>query len=167
MHYGRLRSIPFLSFSGWVVKDEGCRTPDRGVGNCIPIRECKTMIDFLTKIQRPYSEYIKTKLNAYTCGYDKDTLLVCCPSTPINIKDPTAPTTPAPVLDPPDVSGHPNLNLLPEDCGYLDIGDKIRNGINASLNEFPWMCLLSYSTGRFYCHYVMKKYINVNKDVLY
>lgn len=129
------------------MKDEGCRTPDRGVGNCISVKECKPMIDYLKTIQRPYSAYVINKLNAYTCGYDEGTLQVCCPSTPIKIVEPTKmPTTSVPAVGPPDISKHKNLNMLPPDCGYLDIGDKIRNGINASLNEFPWMSLLSYNT---------------------
>ncbi|KAJ8960284.1 hypothetical protein NQ318_004009 [Aromia moschata] len=45
---------------------------------------------------------------------------------------------------PPDVTRHKNLRLLPEECGLIDIGDKIRNGQNADFNEFPWMALLSY-----------------------
>lgn len=131
-----------------MVKDQGCRTPDRGVGDCIAVKKCQPMINVLMSIQRPYSAYVINRLNAYTCGYDEGTLQVCCPSTPINIVEPTKATTPPPRSGPPDVSKHANLKLLPENCGYLDIGDKIRNGINASLNEFPWMALLSYKTSK-------------------
>lgn len=109
------------------------------------------MINFLKTIQRPYSAFVVNRLNAYTCGYDEGTLQVCCPSSPIVIVEPTkVKPTPPTVLTVklPDVSDHANLNMLPQDCGYLDIGDKIKNGINASLNEFPWMALLSYKTSK-------------------
>lgn len=144
----------FSSFSDWVVNDEGCRTPDRGVGDCISIRGCKPMVDFLMTLQRPYSAYVVNRLNAYTCGYEDGATQVCCPSTPIKIVEPRKPVTatsaPAAAVGPPDVSAHKNLNLLPQDCGYLDLGDKIRNGINASLNEFPWMALLNYKTSELF-----------------
>lgn len=142
----------FLLFPDWAVQDEGCRTPDRGVGNCIAARDCKPMVDVLLSLKRPYSAFVVNRLNAYTCGYEDGALQVCCPSSPIKIVEPpkVTTTTPPPTVGPPDVSNHRNLNLLPEDCGYLDIGDKIRNGINASLVEFPWMALLSYRTSKFF-----------------
>ncbi|KAI8425267.1 hypothetical protein MSG28_007055 [Choristoneura fumiferana] len=43
------------------------------------------------------------------------------------------------------VEGHPNLSLLPNNCGILD-GNKIVGGRVAGLYEYPWMVLLSYRT---------------------
>lgn len=76
-------------------------------------------------------------------------------STPLSTTDditstntPTI-TTDSPEETLPDVSEHKNLGLLPtEDCGYLDNQDRIRNGQKTALNEFPWMGLVSYKSGK-------------------
>ncbi|KAJ8960290.1 hypothetical protein NQ318_004015 [Aromia moschata] len=126
----------------WVTDDEGCRTPDGGVGDCIQVKQCQPMVDFLQNAPKPFSSETKNKLRSYSCGYEGTIVKVCCPDTPIATYagDNTPP--------PPDVSTHRNFGLLPKDCGYLSLGDKITNGEDASLNEFPWMALLSYRTGR-------------------
>ncbi|KAJ8933243.1 hypothetical protein NQ314_014139, partial [Rhamnusium bicolor] len=133
--------------------DEGCRTPDRGVGDCIPLSECKPLTDFLKSASKPLSQNVINKLNSYTCSFEANSVKVCCPSTPINIIDENKQTTASPQIStenppPPDVTSHNNFGLLPKNCGYLPLDDKIINGENAMLNEFPWMALLSYSTTR-------------------
>ncbi|XP_018568472.1 serine protease easter-like [Anoplophora glabripennis] len=137
----------FVVKAQWVVDDEGCFTPDGASGDCIGIKQCKPIIDFLARAPKPLSEPVKKKLNSYTCSYEANTVKVCCPDTPIKIDDKIPPeslqnTEP----QPPDVSNHRNYNLLPKDCGYIPSDQKIINGQNASLNEFPWMALLSYNT---------------------
>ncbi|KAG5896190.1 hypothetical protein JTB14_016964 [Gonioctena quinquepunctata] len=115
-----------LQAQGWVYDDRGCRTPDRGVGNCIRIKQCASM---------------------------DNSIYVCCPEDPITIvgvnQNPNPTPTPLQPIDeqmPPDVTGHKNLNLLSEECGWAESDNKIRNGKNARLKEFPWMVLLSYKT---------------------
>lgn len=83
------------------------------------------MTEFLGLIVKPYADYIRKKLNSYVCDYKNGKHYVCCP--------------PSSIIDP--------IKLLPKDCGYRDIDDKVRNGNTASLNEFPWMALLVYKTG--------------------
>ncbi|XP_018568809.1 serine protease 7-like [Anoplophora glabripennis] len=132
-------------YAQWLVDDEGCRTPDGGAGNCIKIKECKPIVDFLQAAPSPIPEEVRIVLNKYICGYD-ETFKVCCPSKPIRINlqlNDLSLQNPPP---PPDVSNHKNFKLLPEECGYLDSPNKIRNGKDANLNEFPWMALLSYKT---------------------
>lgn len=115
------------------------------------------MVNFLLSMKRPYSQYVVSRLNEYSCGRIDGELHVCCPFKPIVIVEPTTPSsTSATPTGPPDVSNHRNMKLLPEECGYLDIGDKIKNGVNASLNEFPWMALLSYRTSEFYNSKIFK-----------
>lgn len=155
----------FVSFSGWVVDDRGCRTPDGGVGDCIAIKKCESMLNFLQTVKRPYSTYLVNKLQAYTCSYGTD-VRVCCPSEPINIVEPGIERSEL-SAGPPDVSKNKNLKLLPKDCGFLDIGNKIKNGMNALMNEFPWMALLSYKTSR-YAHSNLRstaKFWFVNENI--
>ncbi|XP_028137604.1 phenoloxidase-activating factor 3-like [Diabrotica virgifera virgifera] len=127
------------------VDDDGCRTPTGGAGHCIPLRQCKPMINVLRTAKRPLSPSISKQLNAYYCNFTKS---VCCPQEPIILQDDSVTEVPQRPQLPPDVSNHRNLNLLPSDCGYLDLNDRIRNGQDADLNEFPWMALLSYRTRR-------------------
>ncbi|KAG5896191.1 hypothetical protein JTB14_016965 [Gonioctena quinquepunctata] len=144
----------FLTISkcqDWVIEDEGCITPDNQAGNCVLTKDCQPMVNYLRSVRRPIPQRVIERINAYTCSYASNQVWVCCPPGPIVFENnqPTVTTAPAPrpgnqVESPPDVSSHRNYRLLPEECGYLDSGDKIRNGINASLNEFPWMALLSY-----------------------
>lgn len=137
-------------FSDRFKRSNNCGTYGKPAGKCIFIKNCTPMTNFLRKINKPYPQYIVKELNSYSCDYRDNKLYICCPSTPINIVDPTKITTSSAKFDPPDISNHKNLKLLPKDCGYLEIGDKIRKGINATLNEFPWMALLSYETGKYF-----------------
>lgn len=45
------------------------------------------------------------------------------------------------------VETHPNLGLLPLQCGNID-SDRIIGGNRTQLFEMPWMVLLSYESGR-------------------
>ncbi|CAH1283065.1 unnamed protein product [Diabrotica balteata] len=146
--WGRATQInPLLlpDFIDWVVDDDGCRTPNGGTGDCIPVRQCKPMIDVLRTVKRPLSPSISKQLNAYYCSFANNVANVCCPQEPIIVQDDSNAEVQQP---PPDVSNHRNLNLLPSDCGYIDTSNKIRHGQDADLNEFPWMALLSYRTRR-------------------
>nr|XP_023015845.1 serine protease easter-like [Leptinotarsa decemlineata] len=145
-------SVLFILCDGqdWVVDDYGCRTPDGGVGDCTPINQCKSLVNCLLNATKPISQKVKEKLNAYLCSYKLGLIWVCCPEEPIvDIDEPTIiTTTPAQNENPPDVTQHKNLKLLPDECGLIYSSNKIRNGKNAFLNEFPWMALLSYKTSR-------------------
>ncbi|XP_066157604.1 phenoloxidase-activating factor 3-like isoform X1 [Euwallacea fornicatus] len=137
-------------FPQLVFEDSGCRTPNRGVGNCLPVSECPTMLDVLSRIKRPISEVILKRIQAYTCGVAGGSIKVCCPSEPIELESQMMQFS----NEPPDVSSHRNLNLLPKNCGFLNTNNRIINGEDAFLNEFPWMVLLQYSIGnslRFLC----------------
>ncbi|KAH9636615.1 hypothetical protein HF086_003433 [Spodoptera exigua] len=45
------------------------------------------------------------------------------------------------------VDGHPNLRLLPLQCGNIE-SDRIWGGNRTRLFEMPWMVLLSYDSGK-------------------
>lgn len=44
-----------------------------------------------------------------------------------------------------DITSHPNLRLLPTDCGPIE-SERIFGGNRTRLFEMPWMVLLSYSS---------------------
>lgn len=114
-----------------------CQTPHGVFGNCIPVRQCRPMVQALYAVGRPVPQTITQEVNRYVCSYNNQVVHICCPNGPIVLQTP------------PDVSHHRNIRLLPRDCGYLDTAnDRIRNGQNANLNEFPWMALLSYRTSK-------------------
>nr|CAH7750966.1 unnamed protein product [Callosobruchus chinensis] len=134
---------------GWLVDDDGCRTPDRGVGSCIAIKSCSPMIDFLENEPKPLSYRVKQALNRYTCGYTSDNeVKVCCPSDPIRIPGSENADSASNTPNPPNIANHRNIRLLPTNCGLMNSDNRIKNGENAGLNEFPWMALISYRTSR-------------------
>ncbi|XP_025833724.1 CLIP domain-containing serine protease 2-like isoform X2 [Agrilus planipennis] len=131
-----------------VVDDDGCRTPDRGVGTCTPIKQCAPMVQFLFNIPKPISQKNADFIRTYYCGYDRDSVKVCCPKNPIVVTDRDQPVTDN-RIDPPDVTNHRNINLVNSDlCGPMNQFDRILNGNKTSLFDFPWMALLSYQIGR-------------------
>ncbi|XP_076268845.1 phenoloxidase-activating factor 3-like isoform X2 [Rhynchophorus ferrugineus] len=133
----------------WVNKDEynNCQTPDQQQGICKNIATCSPMVTVLRKASEVYKgrvpASVAAKLQAYTCGSDSIGSKVCCPFGPINLDLGVTVSNPS---TPPDISRHQNLKLLPEDCGYLDTENRIVNGEDAYLNEFPWMALLGYKS---------------------
>lgn len=128
------------------MDDDGCRTPDRGVGTCINIRSCSPILTLLEESPKPLSPELVSYLRRFNCGSENGVVKVCCPEGPINNKFSSRP---------PDVSRHKNLRLLPLDaCGVANSDDKIVNGNKTGVFEFPWMALISYYIGsKFYFMY--------------
>lgn len=121
------------------MDDEGCRTPDRGVGTCLPINSCQPILDVFMESPRPMPDRLVEYLRSFQCGVFNGQAKVCCPDGPI---------VNALVSGYPDVSGHRNLGLLPRDvCGQDIDEDKIIGGNKTGVFEFPWMALISYRTG--------------------
>ncbi|KAF5293940.1 hypothetical protein FQA39_LY13645 [Lamprigera yunnana] len=139
-----LSSISSSIKSQWMVDDMGCRTPTLGVGNCIPIKECKIIIDLLLHTSS-IPAWMSEELSLYQCGFSGQSTKVCCPYRKSDLDYFYV------KLREPDVGNrnflrHPNLDLLPKDCGPFQYGDRIVNGELSGLFEFPWMALLSYKT---------------------
>ncbi|KAJ8933246.1 hypothetical protein NQ314_014142, partial [Rhamnusium bicolor] len=119
----------------WAVDDEGCRTPDRAVGNCILAKQCPSITNFLKMAPKPLPSYIKRKLRAYICNFSKGQVKVCCPENriPIQLSNMKMPDLDDEFL----VANHKSLYLLPKDCGYTGIPNKISDGENALLATGP------------------------------
>ncbi|XP_073950645.1 phenoloxidase-activating factor 3-like [Choristoneura fumiferana] len=103
--------------------------------DCTKFQSCSAAMVLFSKREAAANE----KLQAAFCGYDGGLPMVCCNS----LSTPEATTSRVEVVE--SVEGHPNLSLLPNNCGILD-GNKIVGGRVAGLYEYPWMVLLSYRT---------------------
>ncbi|XP_018569134.1 melanization protease 1-like [Anoplophora glabripennis] len=130
---------------GWAIDDDGCRTPDLGVGTCILAKDCGSMVSFLKMAPSPLPSHLKEKLREYVCGYSGRKVKICCSDEPVSLMLSSRKVTDQPVKAD-SVENHKNIGLLPEECGYIGIPDKISYGENAGLGEYPWMALLSYKT---------------------
>ena len=135
----------------WAIDDDGCRTPNKGVGSCIPIKQCQPILEIMLQVI-PVPEYIANELQRYKCGFTKTSVKVCCPydseSLDYLLRKPSATETSARFDDQNSIFDHRNLNLLPEKCGTLQSSVKIIHGTETDLFEFPWMALLSYKKGQ-------------------
>lgn len=131
-------------------ESDSCKTPDSKQGQCIDLKSCPVLLSLLT-MTRPLPSEVIDFLRNSQCGFSGNSPMVCCPvSTPST----TEAAKPA-VQDPPDVSSHPNLRLLPLNiCGPV-FTSKIFNGNRTVLFQYPWMALVRYNKGNniiYYCN---------------
>ncbi|KAK7864780.1 hypothetical protein R5R35_012273 [Gryllus longicercus] len=149
---------PALSREG-----EDCRTPRGEAGTCRNINACPSLLALVA--QRPSQENLSL-LNNLRCGFHGSVPIVCCtdgssqPPAPAPAPPPTRPTgrpNPPPTQSmtdrppdgqanstPPDVSGHPNLKLLPQEYCSPPGNDRIVNGKEADILAYPWIARLGY-----------------------
>ncbi|XP_072930061.1 CLIP domain-containing serine protease HP8-like [Epargyreus clarus] len=97
----------------------------KGCADCISITKCPSAANYL----HPHNPDNVRKLREAFCGFNGQGTMVCCSTFPDVTQD--------------AVENHPNINLLPKDCGDIN-GDRIVGGKLASLYEFPWMALISH-----------------------
>lgn len=96
---------------------------------------------------RPLPFPFAAEMRRKQCGFDGGSPKVCCRRTPPQPAQEEAQVVVA-REEPPDVSGHPNLKLLPtKRCGEISHNYRITSGSEALVGEFPWMALLLYVTG--------------------
>ncbi|XP_062557542.1 serine protease grass-like isoform X2 [Armigeres subalbatus] len=87
---------------------------------CIPVDRCRNIIKIF-KLQRPISSHQLQYIRQSACHIPDTKYAVCCQLNEID----------------------PAQSLLPTECG-VTTDDRISNGENAGLFEFPWMALLRY-----------------------
>ncbi|XP_029171797.1 melanization protease 1-like isoform X2 [Nylanderia fulva] len=122
---------------------------------CINIRNCGPIITILRNSPRPLSSEILQMLRNAQCGFEGNDPMVCC--TNERQLTTTSTTTRRPTVQPqtgvsdeslPDVTNHPNLNLLDHQrCGPLT-QTRVVGGNKTGVFEYPWMALIAYDTGK-------------------
>lgn len=130
----------------YVASGQGnnCRTPFNENGQCIQIRDCTSIWRIVTEAPRPWSTEVVNFLQNSVCGNPSERR-VCCRLQ--DIAD-TAASRPNGNTETAGTTGtvltHRNINLLDQrNCGP-DTSDRIANGNETVLFEFPWMALLGY-----------------------
>ncbi|KAJ9596095.1 hypothetical protein L9F63_012679 [Diploptera punctata] len=139
----------------WGVQQNGnCQDPSGQNGQCISLVQCPHLEAILK--QRPLTQAKVQFLRDAQCGFEGRYPKVCCAlrRSAISIENVTNEVkklesawklrTPEEQRQP-DNGDHPNLRLLPTDCGF-DTSDKIWGGGVTELDELPWMALLQYQT---------------------
>ncbi|EDS43885.1 serine protease [Culex quinquefasciatus] len=101
-------------FLGSSALSDACITPGGNRGRCVLAEQCPFIREQLQKIST-IQEY--RYVTSFHCGYDPTSrkLRVCCPSF-----------------------------SNAEDCGTIGFSDRIYEGTETDLDEFPWMALLGY-----------------------
>ncbi|XP_023954912.1 CLIP domain-containing serine protease B4 [Bicyclus anynana] len=94
--------------------------------DCVSLRSCQGAVNLAIERKDDAS---KRLFKSAFCGYANGEPKVCCSD----------------FQESDEVLSHPNLPLLPSDCGDID-GSRIVGGRVAKLYEFPWMTLISYNT---------------------
>ncbi|XP_022116243.2 CLIP domain-containing serine protease 2 isoform X1 [Pieris rapae] len=156
----------------YLYNGDSCYANNR-LGCCKLLSLCPSLVYEVRRAGTPMPPYMRRKLQDLGCGFEQDEPLVCCVMesntldyTGDDRKQPDywVPTEPPKLFTQPniqvnnrgdtntidqplDVRNHPNLQLLPKDCGSIE-GERIFGGNRTSLFEMPWMVLLSYQTGR-------------------
>lgn len=136
---------------------------EAGAGICVPLLQCQHIIDEVRRAGNPIPPHMRMKLQRLTCGYEDKNPMVCCvssgnterPATQTFVLGPVSgedvePFTRATLENkngPIGVESHPNLGLLPMQCGSIE-SDRINGGNRTQLFEMPWMVLLSYDSAR-------------------
>ncbi|KAL3276740.1 hypothetical protein HHI36_012110 [Cryptolaemus montrouzieri] len=100
----------------WCNMFDKCKTPDNRDGKCVSIRTCSTFID-LIKHSELSDEQVRKSLSDFRCStiYDPD-IKVCCAEN----------------------------EEIKEECGRQSSDNRIYGGVQADINEYPWMALLRY-----------------------
>lgn len=83
--YMRCNFISFL-ITDWTYANDRCQTPDGAFGYCIPVRQCRPMLQALQSVRRPLSRSLSLLFNRYSCGQNAQAARVCCPNGPINLQ---------------------------------------------------------------------------------
>lgn len=96
------------------VGNFNCTTPDDHDGNCISLRQCKSLWSLLNKEQLTVAD--RKFLKSSHCGTDAKSPLVCCPE---------ATKLPAPGV-----------------CGHQVNSAVIENGQSTDITDSPWLVIV-------------------------
>ncbi|KAG7298208.1 hypothetical protein JYU34_019014 [Plutella xylostella] len=91
--------------------------------DCITVTDCQEAVEMVNQNDAAATALLRRAF----CGFGARRPKVCCSALQAKL------------------DSHPNLSLLPENCGFID-GDRLIGGMKAGLYQFPWMALISHST---------------------
>ncbi|KAI4467785.1 hypothetical protein MML48_2g00015293 [Holotrichia oblita] len=118
----------------WIQPNEQCDSIAGGAV-CINIERCTVLYKYILQENLPTDE-AKEAISKFICN--KKQKKVCCPAIV-----PEFITSNLVV----NHMEHRNYKLLPENCGSGATAEKIINGNETELFEFPWAVALKYDTG--------------------
>ncbi|XP_060648956.1 serine protease 7 [Drosophila nasuta] len=143
-----------------VHAQQNCVNPNRNSGYCLSIYDCPSLIDLVQQILLTSNERMFLRDSQCENGFGRKPY-VCC--TRDKNYASVATTTPTPatttttartVIQPSPTSANGDRgqgeSLLPRPpaCGPNSFLDRIYNGNDTALDEFPWMALLEYTNKR-------------------
>ncbi|CAH1116595.1 unnamed protein product [Phaedon cochleariae] len=144
--------LTILFYTNWTsaggaeseVRARKCLTRDNLPGQCMKIQQCQQIwvyYESYYKWNKPIPLRMKKRLNSLSCIHmSVGETIVCCATKYLNFEHNMKFAISN--ENPPDVSMHDNLHLLPYECGKAPSDFKIRNGGKTGLGEFPWMAIL-------------------------
>ncbi|XP_036341608.1 serine protease 7-like [Rhagoletis pomonella] len=131
-----------------------CRNPNRKMGYCVSIYECPSLIEVVQRFELAPTDREFLQKSQCTNGYGQPPYVCCTPDkgfTASNSGSTTSSTTTTPTtsrpstVNPPAPSnGRGNVLPVPPACGPNSLDDKIYNGKDTALDQYPWMVLLEY-----------------------
>eukprot|EP00095_Tigriopus_kingsejongensis_P009515 maker-scaffold624_size122968-snap-gene-0.24 protein:Tk09515 transcript:maker-scaffold624_size122968-snap-gene-0.24-mRNA-1 annotation:"serine protease easter precursor" len=118
-----------------------CTLQNNIPSSCAPFAECTPILQLIQNLKRPIPKAVPALLqNSWLCGFETvdgvSQPQVCCPDAVLKQK----PKTPA---------TDPRRSLLPADneCGINNpVSERIVNGQDAILGEYPWLVNLGFGT---------------------
>ncbi|XP_055380979.1 phenoloxidase-activating factor 3-like [Condylostylus longicornis] len=159
----------FLTNLNDILAATKCRTPspENENGWCVPTSQCKIINDISGVALNAFPSEYQTFIENSKCADDSEQQF-CCTLKHINpeyarknlltenvqvkpvipARIPTIPNVNR--ADISDVDLHPNLNLLPAECGLMKDEFKVSFGEITGLREFPFMALLQFDVEKPY-----------------
>uniref|UniRef100_W8BLL3 CLIP domain-containing serine protease n=1 Tax=Ceratitis capitata TaxID=7213 RepID=W8BLL3_CERCA len=132
-----------------------CNNPNAKLGYCVSIYECPSLLEVVQSYNLSPSDREFLQKSQCVNGYGQSPYVCCTPDkgfasnpTPVRTTTTTPTTTtrrPVPFRPPSPGNGNGNVLPVPPECGPTSLNDKIYNGRDTALDQYPWMVLLEYT----------------------
>lgn len=147
----------FLNSYTWLAR---CRNPNAKVGYCVSIYECPSLLEVVQRYNLGIADREFLQKSQCVNGYGRSPYVCCTPDkgyvSSNDDQNPTLITTtttrrPSTVNPPTPSNGRGNVLPVPPECGPTSLSDKIYNGKDTALDQYPWMVLLEYMQSKCTC----------------
>lgn len=126
-----------LCHYGVKAQSAPCTTPTNHPGMCVAIARCRNIYNIVNN-PTPPPVGIANYIRRAACTLPNVQRSICCQPAEV-VPEPTTVTAPVATSD----WTHPNLSLLPRDCG-MTVADRLAYGNVTKVFEYPWMAVLRY-----------------------